>query len=411
MKVLIIGNSAAGLAAAETVRYLDKHASINVITDEPDFAYSRCLIPEVLSKLKNFTGITYRPATFYSKNNINLSLSTRVAAIEPGNYCRLESGEILNYDRLLIATGATPVKPTGSGADLDGIFTLRSYQQTLAIGQTADKAEQAVISGGGLVSLKGAYALRKRGVPKVTVLVKSPHILTRQLDEACASVIEKELTGMGIEFVFGVNPTGFLDKKGMGKVGAVLLEDGRELPAEVVLVGKGVTPNTDLVKNAGGQVNTGIIVNDYLETSLPGVLAAGDCIEVIDRVSGRAVSSALWTLAVEQGRCAAYNMLDKKRLYPQPLTTLNAAQFGSVPFVSVGNVRGSKSSSVFVSHIGKRYCSLVFEQDRLIGFILAGLVDRAGVYTALVKKGSLIKKSLKVKLLDGTVCAADIMLK
>ena len=411
MRVVIIGNSAAGLAAAETVRRLDKHVSITVISSEPDFAYSRCLIPEVLAKVKNFAGINFRSADFYSKHNIELRLSTKVTTIDPGNYCRLDSGDILNYDRLLIATGANPVKPIGTGANLDGIFTLRSYQQTLEIGKFADKAEQSVISGGGLVGLKGAYALRKRGVPKVTVLVKSPYLLSNQLDETCASIIEKEFTDMGIDFIFGVNPTGFLDKKGMGKVDAVLLEDGRELPAEVVLVGKGVTPNTGLVKNAGGQVNIGIKVSDYLETSLPEVFAAGDCIEVTDRISGRIVSSALWTLAVEQGRCAAYNMLGKKRLYPQPITTLNAVQFGSVPFVTVGNVRGDKASSVSVSHTGKRYCKLIFDQDRLIGFILAGLVDRAGVYTALVRRGSLIKKSLKEKLLEGTVSAADIMVK
>ncbi|ACV63142.1 FAD-dependent pyridine nucleotide-disulphide oxidoreductase [Desulfofarcimen acetoxidans DSM 771] len=411
MKVVIVGSSAAGITAAETLRFLNKQVQITVISEEPDTAYSRCLLPEVLAGFKNLAGIRYRSADFYTKNNIDLRLNTKVAIIEPLNYsCKLEDGEVIKYDRLLIATGAAPVRPSGLGSELDGIFTLRSYRQTLKIGQAADTAEQVVVSGGGLVSLKGAYALRQRGVQKVSVVVKSPHLLTRQLDEVSAAMIEKELTGMGIEFIFGLNQTGFEERKGTGKVAAVVLEDGSDLPAGLVLVGKGVTPNAGLLKNAGGQVNRGIVVNEFMETSIAGVYAAGDCIEVTDRLSGQRVSSALWTLAVEQGRCAAYNMLDIKRIYPNPLTALNSAQFGDIPFVSVGNALGSEESEIFTAQTGSRYCRLVLERDRLVGFILAGCIERAGVYTALVRKGSPVTNSLKSKLLNGTVCAADLML-
>jgi NAD(P)H-nitrite reductase large subunit len=265
------------------------------------------------------------------------------------------------------------------------------------------------VIGGGLVGLKAAYALRRRGLPNVTVVVKSGHLLMRQLDGESAVMVERELLEAGIHFIYGLNPVGFTPKPGLKEVGSVVLEDGREIPAQLVLVAKGVRPNAELVRDAGGKTATGIKVNEFMETSLPGIYAAGDCIEVEDLVTGRKAPSALWTLAVEQGRYAAYNMAGRRKAYPPPLTRLNAAQFGKFPFVSVGAVDEGEEYLVR-RETGGFYRKLAVKRDRLIGFILAGSVEKAGVYTNLVRSRKPIR-DLRGKLLDGKISAADVMVK
>ncbi|TYO93883.1 NAD(P)/FAD-dependent oxidoreductase [Desulfallas thermosapovorans] len=413
MKYVIIGGSAAGLTAAETLRANDSEASITIVTDEPESGYARCLIPDVLAGAKELAGITWRAPGFGRKNNFSIIKDTRVVSLEPAQrQVLLHDGRAIGYDRLLVATGAVPVAPTGSGTGVEGIFTLRTYRQARAIGEAADKGKQAVVVGGGLVGLKAAVALRKRGVQRVTLLVESPHLLVRQLDEESAAMLERELNNQGINCIFGARPAEYVKNPGKGSLRSIILVDGSEIPADLVVVGKGVLPNITLVRNAGGMVGKGIKVDEHMQTTLPGVFAAGDCIEVNDLLTGRPVPSGLWPLAVEQGRCAAFNMLGKPRVYPPPVTRLNATQFGGLPLVSVGQVRIDGKAAEYTVHVSRTlhyYRKLVFKQDRLVGFIMLGNIDRAGVYTALVKKGIPVSQTLKQKLQDGTVCVWDLL--
>lgn len=414
MKYVIIGGSAAGLTAAETLRANDSEASVTIVTDEPEFGYARCLIPDVLAGTKELAGIAWRGSGFCRENNLSITKGTRVVSLEPAQrQILLDDGRGISYDRLLVATGAVPAAPTGWGTGVEGIFTLRTYREARAIGEAADKGKQAVVTGGGLVGLKAAVALRKRGVQRVTLLVQSPHLLVRQLDEESAAMLEQELDVQGINCIFGVSPLEYASNPGNGRLRSVILDDGREIPADLVVVGKGVLPNITLVRNAGGMVGKGIKVDDNMQTTLPGVFAAGDCIEVNDLLTGQPVSSGLWPLAVEQGRCAAFNMLGKPRVYPQPVTRLNATQFGRLPLVSVGQVHTSGKAGEYTVHVSQTlnyYRKLVFEHDRLVGFIMLGRIERAGVYTALVKKGTPVSQTLKNKLQDGTVCAGDLLI-
>lgn len=405
--IVIIGNSAAGLSAARVARKLDTTARITIVSDEPGPAYARCLIPEVLAGVRDVSGINYAPEKFYREHAIDLRTGQQVTSINAEQrLLTLAGGETIAYDRLLVAAGASPVPPGWPGAGLPGVYTLRRADQAVDLGKLAAGCTAAVVAGGGLVSLKAASALKKRGVHDVTVVIKSPHLLSRQLDQQGAALVEKDLAGMGIKFVYGSEPVAVSAGPG-GGVRAVELEDGRALPAGLVVVGKGVRPNSGLVRRAGGRVDRGIVVNDYLETSLPGVYAAGDCIEVTDLLSGTRTTSGLWTLAVEQGRCAGYNLAGQPRRYPPPLTRLNSAQFGSVPFVSVGDVWGGDEQVVYQDH--RVYRKLCFKEGRLVGLIMVGRVDRAGVYTALIKRQQQLPGRLKARLVDGTVTGADVV--
>lgn len=412
MGFVIIGASAAGLTAAQTLR-AHSDLPISIITDEPEPGYARCLLPDVLAGTRTLADIRWRGEDFYRKHNLTLMAGTRVVQLDQANrQIILADGQVIGYRQLLVATGSSPTRPAGPGAGAQGVFTLRTYRETMAMAQMAHQARHAVITGGGLVGLKAAWALRRLGVQQVTVLVKSPHLLVRQLDEESAAMLGREFRAAGIDCIFGVGPLYFGQDHVHGPVQAIGLDDGRELPADMVLVGKGVSPNTGLVRDAGGAAGKGIKVDDYLATTLPGVFAAGDCIELRDLLTGGVTPSGLWPLAVEQGRCAALNMLGRGRKYPPPVTRFNAVQFGDLPLVSVGLVDGGDNvgdCSVYVSRSPGVYRKLVFRGDQLIGFIMLGRIEQAGVYHAVVKKAAPVPGALKDKLIQGTVCAADIM--
>lgn len=407
MKVVIVGNSAAGIAAAENLRTLEPLAKITVLSQENHPPYARCLIAEVVAGSAGFENIRYRSDSFYEDRNISLIRGARVNSIDTagGRIFYGEKGEA-SYDKLLLTTGSRPVRIGVTGADLDGVFVLRSYDQAEAIGRYAAAAKEAVVIGGGLVGLKAAYALRRRGL-NVTVVVKSTHLLTRQLDLESATMVERELREAGIGFIYGQNPMGFTCAVGRKALQSVVLEDGREIPAGLALVAKGVSPNAGLVREAGGETAAGIKVNEFMETSLPGVYAAGDCIEVADCVTGRQTPSALWTLAVEQGRFAACNMAGWRKTYPAPLTRLNAAQFGKLPFVSAGAVDEGEEFLTW-RKAGTVYHMLAVREDRLLGFILAGSIQQAGVFTSLIKSKRPLG-SLRGDFLQGRVSAASLI--
>ncbi len=310
MKIVIIGNSAAGLSAAETVRRFRPDAEVTIITDESHPPYLRCLIADVLAGTKDLSAIHYKTSDFYQKYNVSLLMGTRATGISPDEKkVLLEDGREVFYDSLLVATGAAPIPLGIEGGDLESIFTLRSYNQAVAAGKAAETANEAVVIGAGLVGLYAAMALKKKGL-KVTVVEKAPHLLIKQLDEQSAALVEKELSEKGIRFIFGRMPESFISRSGISKfvpsslresfvsrfgrkkLAGILLDNGQEIPAGIAVVSVGIQPRIDLVEKAGGMVGVGIKVNNFLETSIPDVYAAGDCIEIKDTVSGEHVPSA-----------------------------------------------------------------------------------------------------------------------
>ncbi len=407
MNYVIVGNSAAGIAAAENLRNIEPQAEITIITEENHPPYARCLIAEVVAGAASFDTIRYRTDSFYKDRNIRLIRGARVNSIDPaGRVVSCGDQGEFSYDRLLLATGSRPVTLDIDGAGLKGVFVLRSYDQAVTIARHAAGVKEAVVIGGGLIGLKAAYALRQRGLP-VTVVVKSKHILTRQLNDYSAGLVEAELREAGINFIFGQNPEAFTFGPGGKALRSVVLEDGQELPAGLALVAKGVIPNAGLAREAGGDTAAGIKVNAFMETSLPGVYAAGDCIEVQDCVTGRQTPSALWTLAVEQGRYAAYNMAGRRKAYPPPLTRLNAAQFGKLPFISVGAVDEGEEYLTWQGAVG-HYRMLAVREDRLVGCIMVGSIEQGGVYTSLIKSKRPLG-DLRNDILKGRIPAANLV--
>jgi len=382
LRYVIVGAGAAGLAAAQTLRRMDGAGEIVMVSGEPEAAYARCLLPDVLAGTRTPSSLALRPEDFYRRQGVAFLAASRAVELWPGEKkIMLAGGRTLAYDRLLLATGARPVMPGWGGAS--GVFTLRALADARALRAMAGRVSAAVVAGGGLVGLKAAYALKKAGVKQVTVVVKSPRLLIRQLDEQAAAMVQAELAEAGLAFVFQADVASLAGDAG-GRLTEVVLADGRTLPAGLVVSAKGVRPRTELLAAAGGAVGKGIRVDDFMSTSLPDVYAAGDCIEVTDRWTGEKVAAGLWPLACEQGRVAAANMAGRRVPYPAPVTRMNSARFGKVDVMSVGILEGPETVSGYDRGTYRR---LVFEGDRLAGFILAGGVDGAGVYTALVRSG------------------------
>ena len=408
MKIVIIGNSAAGLSAAETIRHFDVNAEVTIITDEIHSPYLRCLIPEVLAGTKSLSDLSYKSHDFYDKHNITLLKGKRAKAVSPDSKkVLLEDGHEVSYDRLLIATGARPLPGRIKNDHIGNIFPLRTYDQALAAAKVTSGVKEAVVIGAGLIGLSAAVALRRKGL-NVTVVETESHLLISQLDYQGAAIVKEELSREGIRFVFGTRPRAFVPCSGSNLVSALALDNGKEIPAEVAIVSTGVRPNVELVENAGGKVRTGIVVNDFFQTSIEDVYAAGDCIEIEDAASGQLLPSGLWPLAVEQGRFAAYNILGKRRSYPQPLVRMNSTQFGNIPVISLGLINSSSSDESFEELNHRVYRRLFFRDNILVGCILLGDVNGAGVYTYLIKR-KIPVENLKHKLIRGVISIAEIM--
>jgi len=385
MRYLIVGNCAAGINAVEGIRKLDKSGEINVISDEDFPAYCRCLITDYVAGLRKKGDILYREKDFYDKYKVNLILGERVREIDVSKkMVILEKGRSLPYDRLLIATGASPKSLGIKGEDKYGVFGFRTLTDADEIVKLADKTGEAVIFGGGLIGLKAAYGLKKRGI-NVKVMVKSPRVLSQVVDSEAAQIIGGWLQENGIIIRTGIAPEEIL---GDGEVQEVKLDNGEKISAKLVIVGKGVSCNTSLVENSPVKVHWGIITDDFLQTSVEGIFAAGDVAETRDLVLERGNVNALWTAACEQGRIAGVNMVERSKKYPGSIGA-NSADFFGLSFISVGYVRvREKGYEELVKSDPKhyRYKKVVLKGNRLVGFITINNIENAGVYTALIRK-------------------------
>jgi len=388
MKVVIIGNHAAGLSAAETLRRLDSTCGITVISNEDVPPYSRCLIPYLVSGEKSVEQILFKPAGFYEDNKIDAVLGVEVVRVLPEDkQVLLDSGQRVAYDGLIIAAGGTPSLPDIPGIEKKGVFGFRTLADAKAIADYADGVKTALVLGGGLVGLKAAVALNQRG-KRVKVVVGSPTVLSQIVAEPEAEIFRNHLTEMGIEIITRTNPAKVL---GDGAVAGIETTEGGKIDGEMVIVGKGVRANRHLVKGTGIQAEYGIIIDEHCRTSVPDVYAAGDVTQSPDTVRGQTWTNALWPHAVAEGRVAAENLLGKDTVLGGR-TSMNSFVLGGLSLISFG-LTGAREKLEAAEEVtrkgpGESECKrFVFREGRLVGFALVGKVDNAGVLGSLVRKG------------------------
>jgi len=403
-RYVIVGASAAGMAAAEAIRAIDKRGSITVFSDEPDPPYFRPLIPFLISGKKSAADMALVGQGPYCGAGIDVRLNSRVERIDSvAQTVQIPGGERVGYDKLLIATGSRSyVPPEIEGTDTEGVFALRTLADARAAERRVESTRHAVMLGGGMLNLKASFALLERGL-QVTMVVQSPQVLSQLMEPGDATLIRNALDNAGLKIETGAGARRILSN-GNG-VSGVLLEDGRMIACELVCIGKGVRPNVAFTGLEDLGIDSGVVVDGFTACSASNVYAAGDAAVTFDPITGGRIVTGLWTNAVEMGKCAGYNMAGRPAEYGGTFGILNATQVADVPFVSMGIVHTTGhdyETHVFSSR--NAYRKLVFSPDgaRLVGVLLVGDISRAGLYRFVMKERMPIEK-LKSNIIDHTL--------
>ena len=273
---LIVGGSAAGMAAAQAIRENDPRGAITVLSEEADEPYFRPLIPFLVSGKKRADDMALAGCGPYTGADIHVRTGARVASVDAADRSvTLEDGSRHGYEKVLFATGSRPhVPPEIEGTGTEGVFAMRTLADARRMAARIDRTDHAVMLGGGLLNLKAAFALLERGV-KVTLAVYSPEVLSQLMEPDDATLVRKALDAAGLTILTGVAATG-IESDTTGVTG-VALDNGRTLACEMVCIGKGVRPNVEFLAGSGVRVEGGIVADRYTAASLPGTYTAARC--------------------------------------------------------------------------------------------------------------------------------------
>jgi NAD(P)H-nitrite reductase large subunit len=389
IKYLIIGNSAGGIGAAEAIREVDKAGTLAIVSDEPYPAYSRPLISEHLSAGRPLEKMLYRPPDFYEKNRIKTVLGDKVVRINfSERNVELASGRIFSWQKLLLATGGSPIVPNLEGRDLKGVFTFTTLDDARTIDNFLRQRQgkiRAVVIGGGLIGVSATEALLKRGV-EVSIVEMKDWVLNTILDEEAADFESKALIKAGVDIITG-HTVARINSSLLGEVNGVSLDDGRLISCDMVVIAIGVTPRLDLVGNNGVKTNRGIIVDRRMATSVPGVYACGDVVEAYDFVYGENRVTPVWPNAYTGGRVAGLNMAGKKAEY-EGGTAMNALKYFGVNILSAGMVNAPEDSYEVISRRSDGiYKKVIIKGGKILGMVFAGDIEKAGIIYNLMKDG------------------------
>ena len=355
-RYLIVGNGAAGLSAAEAIRSRDTQGQITIVSDEPYRFYSRPGIAYYLSGQLPAEQLIARGESFYQEHNIHLQYD-KVTSLEiSGKQAILENGGLVDYDVILIATGASAVKTRMPGSELKGVFTFDTLEDTENIISYSRKSNRAIAIGGGITALELAEGLQHRGV-ETYLLQRGERIWPRLFDDHEARIVEDAILKSGVKLLYNEEIAEILGKK--GKVTGVRLKSGGKLRCQIVGVAIGVRPNLELTIGNSLEKDQGLLVNQHMQTNLPTVFAAGDVAQVLDRWTKKHNLDVLWPSAIREGRAAGYNMVDvahghSPRFSYQKGSPFNAALLFGVHMTAIGQLGDrNRSAGEDVSYLSR----------------------------------------------------------
>lgn len=377
-RYVIIGNSAAGIAAAEEIRKNDSKGKITVISDEPYRTYSRPLISYYLKGKTEEKNMYYRGEDFYEKNSVTPVLGKRATKIDAKAkkvYC---GDEEFAYDKLLLATGSVPFVPPIEGADkCENVYTFLKWDDAKALKSCLTPESKVVVIGGGLIGLKAAEGAHKIA-SSVTIVELSDRVLTTILDPDAGRMISDKLEENGIRCILGDTGVKFDGKE-------LLLKSGGTLECDILIIAVGVRANTALAKDASLEVGRGIVCNEYQQTSDPDIYAAGDAAESVDITDGKRKVLALLPDAVKQGKTAGSHMSggDKKYNGGYPMNAIDF--FGS--YITTAGVINPPEGEGYETRVKKTedtYRKMVTKDNRLAGYILINQPNLSGILTSMI---------------------------
>jgi nitrite reductase (NADH) large subunit len=379
-RLVVVGNGMAGMRAVEELlsRAPDRF-DITVIGAEPHPNNKRILLSSVLAGDKTLDEIVINAPSWYAEHGIRLIAGNRATAIDrAARQVALADGTAVAYDKLLLATGSKPVAPPIPGLGLPNVRAFRDIADVEAMIEASTSDRRAVVIGGGLLGLEAAWGLKRRGMA-VTVVHLMPTLMERQLDVAAGTLLRRELDARGIAFFTNSQTEEIL---GTGRAEAVLLADGRRIPADFVVLAVGVRPNIDLARTANLDVNRGILVGDDMATSDSDIYAVGECIEHNGQVFG--LVAPIWDQAKV---CGARLAGDGAAVYvPPPVFT--SLKITGVDVFSAGALAAADDADQEITlHDAKRglYKKVILRDDRVVGSVLYGGVADGPWYVQLMR--------------------------
>ena len=382
-KYLIIGNSAGGIGAAEAIREVDKTGPLTIVSDEPYPAYSRPLISAYLAGERTLEGMLFRPADFYSQNKIVSLLGKKVKDLGLESHtAELDGGERIIWEKLLLATGGTPIVPRIEGMGKRGVFTFTTLDDAKRIDEFLANASKAVVIGGGLIGISATEALVKRGI-EVTVIEMKERILNTVVDEQASLIAEEALKHAGVRMITAHTAA---EISGEETVRGVVLDNGKRIACSLVVVAVGVMPRTEVALGTEIELDHGIVVDRRMATSYPTVYSCGDAAEAYDFVYGVNRLTPIWPNAYLGGRIAGYNMADIKTQYPGG-TAMNSLTYFGLDIAAAGMVTPPNDGSYEV--ISRRkdnsYRKIVLRDDLVMGMVFVGDIERSGIVLSLMR--------------------------
>lgn len=372
-RYLLIGNGASGTYAAETIRKTDTEGEITLLTNEPYPLYNRVALPPFLRDEARKEKVFLRTPEQHAQKGIKLLVNTPIERLNTeARVATAADGQEFPYDRLLIATGGrpNPLPAPGASPDVQGIYNFQYWDDATAIRERINTAKHAVVVGGSYIAYELAEAYRHHGLA-VTWLIRGPRFLRRVLDEDGGALVDDIARAVGVDIVYG-GEVAEVHSNG-GEVCGVTTTTGNHINCDTIGVGLGVKMNVDFLKDTPITVRNGIVTNEYLETNVPDVFAAGDVAEFFDVSIGLHNQMGTWNNSVSHGRISGANMLGERKFY------------NDVPMYSTGlfdsriRVMGLTPENVpdlesweHLDAPNRNYQRLFFKDGRLVGGCLIG---------------------------------------
>ncbi|HEX7636531.1 MAG TPA: FAD-dependent oxidoreductase [Noviherbaspirillum sp.] len=388
MKHVIIGNGPAGVIAAETIR---KHApadDILLIGNEPEPPYSRTAIPHLLATQLNEACTHLRKEKDHFKklrieqktgHAVHLSARTRTV--------KMDDGSAIDFDKLLIATGASPRIPAIPGIEFPGVHACWTLADARRIMQLARPKARVLLIGAGFIGCIVMEALTARGV-ELVVVEKQDRMLPNMMGKGAGDMIRRWCEKKGVKVHTSTRVTG-IGSSSLWDIHSpriARLSNGEQLQADLIVYSAGTVPNIDFLKGSGIKCLQGVVVDASMQTSMPDVYAAGDCAETFDHVTGRGVISGVQPNAADQAYCAALNMTGRKA-FQRGVRQLDVLDTMGLISSSLGQWQGVHGGQwvEFSDTRGSRYLRLEFGRDVLVGCNAIGLTEYDGILRALIR--------------------------